>query len=63
MRKMLPRAGGGTPISRAAPSVSPDTLAGDSSATHSNVEALPALRCLTFGAALSISTVERPSAR
>jgi hypothetical protein len=39
----------------------PETLAGDSSVTQSSVDAFPALRCLTFGAALSISTVERPS--
>src|SRR4029077_15991232 len=61
-RKMVPRGGGGTPISLAARSAAAG-LAGDSWVTQSSVEALPACRCFTFGAGASISTVERPSAR
>src|SRR6266540_3084096 len=62
-RKIEPRGGGATPISRAALSALPDSSAGDSSVTHKSVETRPvAFLSLTFGAAPSIRTTALPFA-
>src|SRR5438445_5531837 len=63
MRKIEPRGGGGTPISRSARSAPPEIPAGDSSVTHSSVEVEPlAFLSLTLGAAPSITTTAFPDA-
>src|SRR2546425_2319783 len=63
MRKIEPRGGGGTPISRSARSAPPEISAGDSSVTHSSVEVEPlAFLSLTLGAAPSITTTAFPDA-
>src|SRR6266851_5976272 len=62
-RKIEPRGGGATPISRSALSVPPDSSAGDSSVSHKSVETSPvAFLSFAFGAAPSISTIDFPSA-
>src|SRR5712692_7167520 len=62
-RKIEPRGGGATPISRSARSVLPDMSAGDSSVTHKSVETRPvAFLCLAFRAAPSITTTAFPLA-
>src|SRR6267378_7985738 len=62
-RKIEPRGGGATPISRSALSVPPDSSGGDSSVTHKSVETSPvAFLNFAFGAAPSISTIDFPSA-
>src|SRR5262245_25310201 len=63
MRKIEPRPGGATPISRSAASLLPELSAGDPSVTHSSVEVSPlAFLSFAFGAAPSSSTSARPDA-
>ena len=63
MRKIEPRGGGATPISRSAASALPELSAGDRSVTHSSVEVSPvAFRSFAFGAAPSIRTTAFPFA-
>src|SRR6267143_2757036 len=60
-RKIEPRGGGATPISRSALSVPPDSSAGDSSVTHKSVETSPvAFLSFAFGAAPSMKTTALP---
>src|SRR6267143_4926943 len=62
-RKIEPRGGGATPISRSALSVPPDSWAGDSSVTHKSVETSPvAFLSFALGAAPSIRTTALPFA-
>src|SRR5258707_11331253 len=62
-RKIEPRGGGATPISRSAASALPELSAGDRSVTHSSVEVSPvAFRSFAFGAAPSIRTTAFPFA-
>ena len=62
-RKIEPRGGGATPISRSAASALPELSAGDRSATQSSVEVSPvAFRSFAFGAAPSIRTTALPFA-
>src|SRR6266568_1060114 len=62
-RKIEPRGGGATPISRSAASALPQLSAGDRSVTHSSVEVSPvAFRNFAFGAAPSIRTTAFPFA-
>src|SRR5258706_14986584 len=62
-RKIEPRGGGATPISRSALSVLPDSSAGDPSVTHKSVETIPvAFLSFALGAAPSIRTTARPFA-
>src|SRR5882762_9446369 len=62
-RKIEPRGGGATPISRSAASALPELSAGDRSVTHSSVEVRPvAFLCLAFRAAPSIRTIAFPFA-
>src|SRR6266851_4497819 len=62
-RKIEPRGGGATPISRSALSVLPDSSAGDSSVTHKSVETSPvAFLSFALGAAPSIKTTAFPLA-
>src|SRR6267142_1329698 len=62
-RKIEPRGGGATPISRSALSVLPDSSAGDSSVTHKSVETSPvAFLSFALGAAPSIRTTALPFA-
>src|SRR5712672_3953944 len=62
-RKIEPRGGGATPISRSASSVLRDSSAGDSSVTHKSVETSPfAFLSFALGAAPSIRTTALPFA-
>src|SRR6266516_6916602 len=62
-RKIEPRGGGATPISRSAASALPELSAGDSSVTHRSVETRPvAFLTLAFGAAPSMRMTALPFA-
>src|SRR5437773_2130466 len=62
-RKIEPRGGGATPISRSAASALPELSPGDRSVTHSSVEVSPvAFRSFALGAAPSIRTTAFPDA-
>src|SRR5882762_2826141 len=62
-RKIEPRGGGATPISRSAASALPELSVGDRSVTHSSVEVSPvAFRSFALGAAPSIRTTAFPFA-
>src|SRR5437899_3642157 len=62
-RKIEPRVGGATPMSRSAASALPELSAGDRFVTHSSVEVSPvAFRSFALGAAPSIRTTAFPDA-